>query len=408
MKTKILAIALFTVTAFAVWFYPEYRDALAVAALPHVNSPPGAALVPPPNDAGRRPKIEAVFVLDTTGSMSGLIQAAKEKIWSIATSMAQGQPAPEIRIGLVAYRDRGDAYVTKVVDLSSDLDTLYATLMDFKADGGGDGPESVNQALYDAVHKISWSAEQNVYKVVFLVGDAPPHMDYQDDVKYTVTVGAARQQGIAVNSIQCGNDGTATADWKHIATLGQGEYFQVGQAGDAVAVTTPYDGKLAELSAKLDGTRLYYGSPEEKAKKRDKIAATDKLSANSSVESRARRALFNVSKSGAANLIGDKDLVDDVKNGKVDLSKIEREKLPASLQALPAPAQQALVEQTAKERDQLTHEIAELGRQRADYLKKEVANAGGAKGSLDARIYGAVREQAKSKGLDYQEAQPAY
>lgn len=83
-----------------------------------------------------------------------MLQAAKEKIWSIASTMAQADPAPEIKMGLVAYRDRGDDYVTRVVDLSDDLDSLYATLMDFQAAGGGDGPESVNQALYDAVHKV--------------------------------------------------------------------------------------------------------------------------------------------------------------------------------------------------------------------------------------------------------------
>jgi hypothetical protein len=85
--------------------------------------------------------------------MGGLIQAAKEKIWSIASTMAAAQPAPQIRMGLVAYRDRGDDYVTRVVDLTADLDSVYAALMQFEAGGGGDGPESVNQALADALDK---------------------------------------------------------------------------------------------------------------------------------------------------------------------------------------------------------------------------------------------------------------
>jgi Mg-chelatase subunit ChlD len=402
MKTKLLTLALFVLTFAAVLLYPEYRDAFALAKQldPTPANPMPAVNLPP----GQRPKIEAVFVLDTTGSMGGLIQAAKEKIWSIATSMAQGQPAPEIRIGLVAYRDRGDAYVTRVVELSSDLDSLYATLMDFRAEGGGDGPESVNQALSEAVNKIAWSPDQSVYKVVFLVGDAPPHMDYQDDVKYDVTLGEARRRGIVVNSIQCGNDGTATGDWQRVAALGAGQYFQVGQSGNAVAVATPYDKKMAELSRKLDETRLYYGSPAEQAEKKAKQDATDKLHAGSSVESQARRAAFNASKSGADNLLGGKDLVEDVRSGKVDLRKVEPARLPASLQALPAPAVAAAVEETAKKREELKQEIGQLARERSEYLKKEVAKAGGAKDSLDARVYGAVREQAKAKGLRYDEA----
>ena len=103
------------------------------------------------------PVVDVVFVLDTTGSMSGLIQTAREKIWSIASTMASARPTPTIRVGLVGYRDRGDAYVTRVVDLSDNLDAVYAELMQFEAGGGGDTPESVNAALYAAVHAMSWS-----------------------------------------------------------------------------------------------------------------------------------------------------------------------------------------------------------------------------------------------------------
>ncbi|MGD9169928.1 MAG: vWA domain-containing protein, partial [Candidatus Thiodiazotropha sp.] len=201
MKSKIIAAALFAFTAGGVAFYPALKEVGAV------NMPLPDPIQVPIIQAHTQepPKIEVVFALDTTGSMGGLIQASKEKIWSIASSMAQAKPAPEIKMGLVAYRDRGDDYVTRVVDLSEDLDSVYATLMDFSAAGGGDGPESVNQALYEAVHNISWSQGEGAYRVVFLVGDAPPHMDYQDDVKYPQTLRDANTKGIVVNAIQAGN-----------------------------------------------------------------------------------------------------------------------------------------------------------------------------------------------------------
>src|SRR5438552_6665382 len=84
-----------------------------------------------------KPRVEVVFCLDTTGSMGGLIKAAKDKIWSICNQIAGGKPTPQLRVGLVAYRDRGDAYVTKVFDLTDDLDAVYTNLMAFKAEGGG-------------------------------------------------------------------------------------------------------------------------------------------------------------------------------------------------------------------------------------------------------------------------------
>src|SRR5512140_2961024 len=88
-----------------------------------------------------KPRIEVCFVLDTTGSMGGLIEGAKQKIWSIANEMISAKPTPEIRIGLVPYRDRGDEYVTKTFDLTNDIDAVYATLRTFQAAGGGDEPE---------------------------------------------------------------------------------------------------------------------------------------------------------------------------------------------------------------------------------------------------------------------------
>jgi len=401
MKSKLIALSLFIVTAVAVVMSPAYQG-IAALTTPSVSLPPVDPLT------NTRPRIDVVFVLDTTGSMGGLIQAAKEKIWSIATTMASAQPAPVIRMGLVAYRDRGDAYVTRVVDLSDDLDSLYATLMDFQAAGGGDGPESVNQALHTAVHEISWSQNPQAYKVLFLVGDAPPHMDYPDDIKYPQSLAAARDKGIVVNTIQCGADGKTTGEWRHIAQLGQGDYVQVEQGGGAVAIATPFDEKLATLSEKLDDTRLYYGNAEEKAQQQHKLAAAGKLHTAASLESRARRAAFNVSGSGAVNFLGEGELVDDVASGRVELSRIDRDKLPEPMQAMAPAAQQALITETAERRKELKRQISELAGQRADYLKKKLEDSGSGRDSLDDKIYKVVRDQAGKVGLHYEAAAPAY
>lgn len=407
MKSKIIAIALFTFTAITVTLYPALKSNGAINTPPEID--PVVINLPPADlQNNERPQVEVVFVLDTTGSMSGLIQTAKEKIWSIASTMASAESAPEIKMGLVAYRDRGDQYVTKVVDLSSDLDTMYATLMDFQADGGGDTPESVNQALYDAVHNMSWSQNSQAYKVVFLVGDAPPHMDYQDDVKYPNTISAALQKDIVINSIQCGNHGITTPQWQQIALLGQGRFFQVEQAGSAVAITTPFDKKLAELSAKLDDTRVYYGDRETKAKLKKKQAATKKLHKNSSIESRARRATFNSSASGEANFLGENELVEDIASGRADLSTIDKDKLPEPMQSMAPAEQQALIEEKAEKRNLLKQEIKRLSQQRSKFIEKKSEDMPGLEDSLDNKIYSAVKEQAKQRGLNYSAPAPRY
>ncbi|HEX5056156.1 MAG TPA: vWA domain-containing protein [Gammaproteobacteria bacterium] len=394
MKTKILALVLLLATGFAVAFYKTGPDGTIV----------GTQFLLP----GERPEIEVVFVLDTTGSMGGLIEAAKEKIWSIASTMTSAQPAPLIRMGLVAYRDRDDQYVTRVIDLSEDLDSVYASLMDLQADGGGDAPESVNQALYEAVHSISWSQNSKSYRAIFLVGDAPPHMDYQDDVKYPQIIAEAANRGIVINAVQCGSEPETLGVWRQIAQLGDGAYFQVGQEGSAVAISTPFDQKLAELAAELDGTRLYYGTDADKLKQKVRLDASAKAQEGASSAALARRGAFNASPAGERNFLGKSELVDDVASGRVELSKIDSALLPESLQPLAPSEREAAVAAQVKKRAALKRGIKELSAQRKDYLQAQVEATGGAAASLDEKIYEAVRSQAAKKGFEYKSATADY
>ncbi len=396
MKTKTLAVSILLATTAIVSAYPLLVDSF------QQQNP--EVLIP----QHEKQRIDVVFALDTTGSMGGLLETAKEKIWSIATTMASAQNSPDIRIGLVAYRDRGDQYVTKVYDLTSDLDSLYAQLMDFKADGGGDGPEDVNQAISDAVTKMSWSKKQDTYKVVFVVGDAPPHMDYQDQVPFTQTLELAKQKGIIVNAIQCGNQVNTTGPWKQIAALGSGRYFQVEQTGGAVAIVTPHDKKIAELSKQLDETKLYYGNKEQKLRQQAKQDATTKIHQELSFSSRARRAEYNASASGKKNFLGENELVDDITTGRISLKEIKPENLPVSISALPKQQQVKAIGELQAKRLKLKSELLTITGSRIAYLKKEARKAGGLKDSLDEKIYSAIKEQAEEKGIEYDADSASY
>jgi len=389
MKSKLIAVALLVMTAGAVVFYPFIESSATVKP------------VQPPMPQGQ--KIEVVFVLDTTSSMGGLIETAKEKIWSIATTLAQAEQTPEIHMGLVAFRDRGDAYVTDVVDLSTDLDTMYGRLMQFAAVGGGDGPESVNQALNDAVHQISWSQDPSSYQVIFLVGDAPPHMDYQGEAKYPEIVRAATDKGIIVNTIQCGDVPSTVAPWTEIAALGNGRYLKVDQAGGAFAVTTPFDEEIAQLSAELDGTRLFYGNEEQMEELNGKVAATERLEEIAVTGSRVRRAVFNATASGIANLFGDQDLVENITKGEVSLDAVPEAELPASFRELDRDEQEQMIGDLAGRRVDLQQRIDSLAESRADFIDDRVAEEGGAEDSLDRQLYDAVRAQAAPAGLSFED-----
>jgi hypothetical protein len=401
MKRVLVLASLFVVTAGVLACYPYASGPAGPSPKPVATTATASAH----RIAAEHPKIEVVFVLDTTSSMGGLIQGAKENIWSIASSMAQAQPTPELHMGLVAFRDRGDDYVTKVIDLSTDLDSMYSTLMEFSPAGGGDGPESVNEALHDAVHRISWSQDPKSYKAIFLVGDAAPHMDYPDDVKYPETLKAAAARGIVVNTIQAGSDPSARQTFERIAALEQGVYFQVGQQGDALAVATPYDEKIAALSREVDATRLYFGNAEAQRKAESKTAATAKVHAEGSVASRAKRAVFNAAPAGAANMAGENELVDAVASGRVDLAKLDTDELPPALREANAGERQRLVQENADKRAQLQAQIAELGKERSAFIAEDLKRKNkDSASSLDDKLYSTIKEQAGKKGLSYDAA----
>ena len=227
----------------------------------------GAQAAPRP---AAKPRIEVAFVLDSTGSMGGLIEGAKQKIWAIANSVIARKPTPEVRIGLLSYRDRGDEYVTRMFDLTEDIDTVFRNLQSFLADGGGDDEESVNQALDEAVSRMSWSREKSVLKIIFLVGDYPPHMDYAE-TRYPETCRRAAKSDIIINTVQCGEEPTTARVWREIARLAEGEYVALEQSGGMVAISTPYDEDIARASGELSATVVVYGEREKQAESRAKM-----------------------------------------------------------------------------------------------------------------------------------------
>jgi hypothetical protein len=184
-----------------------------------------------PSVAAKAPRVEVTFVLDTTGSMGGLIEGAKRRIWSIARRIGEGRPRPDLRIALVGYRDKGDEYVTRVHDLSGDMDEVYARLSAFRAEGGGDFPEHVSAALSDAVHRVSWS-QDSALRLIFLVGDAPPHLDYQDGFDFRRHVREAAEARDRHRNRTVRSECRDRAGVREIASMGDGHYAQIdGKAG---------------------------------------------------------------------------------------------------------------------------------------------------------------------------------
>jgi Mg-chelatase subunit ChlD len=348
--------------------------------------------------------LEMVFVLDTTGSMGGLIEGAKQRIWGIVNEVMQSSSRPAVKIGLVAYRDRGDQYVTQVLQLTEDLDKVYATLMDYRAGGGGDGPEDVRRALADGVKRAGWSqSSARLAQVIFLVGDAPPHDDYRDEEDTVVTAATAVQMGMIVNTIQCGSLAETTRVWQAIAQRGQGQYFAIAQNGGVQTIATPYDEQLGELATKLGGTYVAYGGGAGEAGESYRSAMKDsadstesKVNTSAAPEARAERAL-NKAVNGVA-YVG--DLLQNIENGSVKLESVKDEDLPADLRQLSPEARKQEVERRLIARREMRAQIVSLSKQRDEYIAAERKKQNGGKESgFDAAVSAALKAQLARKGI---------
>ena len=337
--------------------------------------------------------MEIVFVLDTTGSMGGLIDGAKKKIWSIVNQMVAAKPQPEIRVGFVAYRDKGDAYVTQVHDLTSDLDKSFATLDKFEAGGGGDTPEHVNAGLHDAVSKLSWSKNgsgSKSYQVIFLVGDCPPHMDYNDGLNYKTDVETAAKRGILVNAIRCGDNRDTERVWLDIAKRGMGTYLSLPQDGGSVSIPTPYDAEMSKLADSLESTTVAFRGKEMFQFR------SARANAAAPAASKAMRGAFNAK---SAQVYREFDVTTAVASGR-KIESLKANELPASIAKLPVKERAAVLNKQVARRKSIQSQIAVLEKKRAAFITAQLKKRGTASG-FDQKMMQTFRKQATARGFVY-------
>jgi Mg-chelatase subunit ChlD len=344
-----------------------------------------------------KPRIEVCFVLDTTGSMGGLLEGAKQKIWSIANEMISAQPTPELKLGLIGFRDRGDEYVVKSFSLTDDIDAIYGHLREFQAAGGGDTPESVNEALAEAIHKMPWSSDKKVLKIIFLVGDAPPHMDYPNGPKYPDLCKEAAKKDLIINTIQCGDMAETKPIWQEIAKLSEGSYVGISQSGSVAVISTPMDKELSRLNERIGATLIPYGNTTLQAEVHAKYAAAK----SAPVAAMADRLTYN-SKTGRA-MQGSGELLDALNENKLKVDEIDQKQLPGELQKLDREELQKRIAKACDERADLQKQIVELSKKREAYIQSENKRlaAEGKGDAFDQKVTETLHAQAAKKGINY-------
>jgi hypothetical protein len=339
--------------------------------------------------------VDLVIALDISGSMDGLIDSARQKLWDTVNLLATAKPQPTLRVGLITYGN--DSYspevgwVKKDSDLTTDLDSIYAKLFALRTNGG---TEYVARAVHDATFDMQWSKDPQALKMIFVAGNEPATQDPKIPVAQAMK--DAREHGIFVNAIYCGTDGNyEAAGWREVASLGGGNYAAIDQDHVAV-IATPMDAELAKLSQQLNGTYIAFGG--EGRAHLENQAAQDKNAATMSAPAAASRA---AAKSSGLYDNSGWDLVDAAKHGK-DVRDMKPGELPPAMQGMNAEQRQKYVDQKAQERVQIQKQINDLNAKREAYVaaeRKKSAKAG-AKGFDDA-FNSAVQKEAESTGFQF-------
>ncbi len=149
--------------------------------------------------AGREiPRLDLSIVIDTTGSMSDEIRKLQRTLTQVVGEVER--QGVDVCVNVTAYRDVYDNYVLKGIDFTSNLGAVQDFVNGLSANGGGDEPEALNQALDHVVNKLSWRKQDNVVRSVMLITDAPPKMDTAP-VFYDNSMLAAAAYGVRVHSV---------------------------------------------------------------------------------------------------------------------------------------------------------------------------------------------------------------
>ncbi len=176
--------------------------------------------------------LDVHFLIDATGSMSDEIQRLKDNMVRVAERVADLPAQPSVRFGMTVYRDRGDLFVSRTLEFTGNTGDFTNELAAIQADGGGDYPESLNEGFHNAIHLPEWRGEDTI-SLVFLIADAPPHLDYAQDYDYAADIWDAVEQGIKIYPIaSSGLDDQGEYIFRQLAQISGGKFLFLTYGAD--------------------------------------------------------------------------------------------------------------------------------------------------------------------------------
>jgi len=167
--------------------------------------------------------LDISLVIDTTGSMGDELRYLQTEFTALSATIEAKYPGAEQRWSLVAYRDRGDEYLTRPFDFETDPQVFRQHLADQSSGGGGDFPEAPDAAFAD-MNQFSWRANGATARLAFWVADAPHHDDKAGALKSAIE--EAQAQGVHIYPVaSSGVDELTELTMRSAAQLTGGRYL---------------------------------------------------------------------------------------------------------------------------------------------------------------------------------------
>ena len=348
----------------------------------------------------RQEKIQIALLLDTSSSMSGLIDQARTQLWKVVNTFVDARRdgvVPFVEVALYEYGNSelniANNYIRLIEPLTRDLDELSRDLFSLKTNGG---EEYCGAVIQRSLADLSWDPSETTYKVIFIAGNEP---FTQGSVDARQACRDALSKHIIVNTIHCGarNEGIS-GSWHDGAALAEGKFMIIDQDRAVAHVDAPQDKEISNWGEQLNKTYLGYGKNWEHAVQNQSLADTDAI-ANAKAGAPVSRAVTKAS----MNYCNDSwDLVDAMREKKIDPAKIPTKDLPAEMQAMTPEARVAHIEKAAKERADIQAKIMDLNKQREAYVAEELKKqaSAGAK-TLDEALVETTRSQAAALGYSF-------
>ncbi len=343
----------------------------------------------------QQPKIQLAILLDTSNSMDGLIDQARNQLWRVVDEFSKARRNGMPVVLEVAVFEYGNdtlsaeqGYIRKVTGLTSDLDLVSEALFSLTTNGGS---EYCGYTIKAATEQLQWSASESDIKAIFIAGNEP---FTQGPVPYRDAIAKAKASGILVNTIHAGSyEEGRNSGWQDGALLAGGDYMSIDQNQKIAHIPAPQDQRIAELNAELNETYVPYGAQGEIGKQRQ-------MEQDANTSSISPALLAKRAKSKAGNLYSNSqwDLVDAVSKEKVKLESLDEKALPPEMSGMNPQQREAYVSDKAERRAEIKQEIAELSQAREAYVSAEERNAAKGKGStVDDALVGSIRKQGEEK-----------